>query len=69
MSTVSKVFLPDECKSYTSNEVLSLDEAGLFKLRRFSRVEEFLKEINPNGYYFCLKISSLAYRFYIIEQK
>lgn len=44
MSTVSKVFLPDEGKSYTSNEVLSLDEAGLFNLGRFGRVEECLKE-------------------------
>ena len=45
MSTISKVFLPDEGKSYTSNEVLSIDEAALFKLRRFLREPEGLGSI------------------------
>ena len=45
MSTVSKVFLPDEGKTYTSDEVLSLDEADLFKLRRFLREPEGLGSI------------------------
>ncbi len=45
MATVSKVFLPDEGKSYSSNEVLSIDEAALFKLRRFLREPEGLGSI------------------------
>lgn len=45
MSTVSKVFLPEEGKNFSSNEVLSTDEAALFKLRRFLREPEGLGSI------------------------